>query len=229
MTESNNDNITLPQAIRKSAIGLAIFAFFTAGIISVTQFLTRENIQQNENAFEARLLLSLLPDKAYDPNTLLASAKTFSDADVSDTTLLNLGADESYYLAIGDSGEVDAVLLPVIAPEGYTEAIRLIVGIHPDGEVIGVRVTRHKETPGLGDKVDISKSDWITLFDNTSLVQPDEEDWQVKKDGGAFDQMTGATITPRAVVKAVKQSLQFFGQNKAALLSSSADTMENAS
>lgn len=100
----------------------------------------------------------------------------------------------------------------------------MVVGIHRSGELVGVRVTRHKETPGLGDGIEIAKSDWITAFNGKSLSQPALEGWAVKKDGGQFDQMTGATITPRAVVKAVKQSLQFFETNKAVLLANSTTT-----
>jgi electron transport complex protein RnfG len=107
-------------------------------------------------------------------------------------------------------GEPVAVILPVLAKEGYTGPIRLIVGIAPDGRILGVRVVEHKETPGLGDKIDIKKSDWILGFNGRSLGNPDQAGWQVKKDGGEFDALTGATITPRAVVKAVHAALMFF-------------------
>jgi electron transport complex protein RnfG len=117
-----------------------------------------------------------------------------------------------------NQGSVDAVILPVIAPQGYTEAIRLIVGIDASGTVIGVRVTQHKETPGLGDQIETTKSDWIYAFNQTSLRNPSLNQWLVKKDGGDFDQLTGATITPRAIVKAVKNSLEFFQANRALLL-----------
>lgn len=216
MTENEEKTLTMRDAIRQSAIGLAIFAFFTAGIISVTQYLTRDTIRENERAFEARLLLSILPE-GLEALEVLNSAKTFEESGIDSLALLNVPRSENYY-AIIPNGKVDTVILPVIAPEGYTEAIRLIVGIEADGTVIGVRVTRHKETPGLGDQVEISKSDWILSFNDKSLTAPDIEQWQVKKDGGDFDQLTGATITPRAIVKAVKNSLLFFEENKAALL-----------
>ena len=209
--------LTLSQAIRKSAIGLAIFAFFTAGIISVTQYLTKEAIVVNEKAFEARLLLSLLPE-GFEAEQLLESAQKFSQTNIQQLSLLNVSADEVFYRATNIAGELEAILLPVIAPEGYTEAIRLIIGVSPKGDVIGVRVTKHKETPGLGDQIELSKSNWILNFNGKSLISPEPEKWQVKKDGGEFDQLTGATISPRAVVKAVNHSLQFFELNKDVLL-----------
>ena len=135
-----------------------------------------------------------------------------------DSALLNIETSETFYRAFDAQNNVAGVLLPVVAPDGYTEAIRLIVGIDPNGRLIGVRVTKHKETPGLGDAVELSKSDWVLSFNGTSLKAPIESEWAVKKDGGAFDQLTGATITPRAIVSAVKRTLTFFEQNKAELL-----------
>lgn len=217
MTKTN-DTITIQESIRKSAIGLAIFAFFTAGIISVTQWLTKDTISENQRAFEARLLLSILPE-GFSAEQVLGSAKTFDDFNLDTEALLHVSSSEQFYLLEGQDGNIDTLLLPAVAPDGYTEAIRLIVGINTqDGSIIGTRVTQHKETPGLGDRVDVSKSDWIFNFNGKSMTNPSADQWRVKKDGGEFDQMTGATITPRAVVKAIKHTLEFFEQNKAALL-----------
>lgn len=104
------------------------------------------------------------------------------------------------------------------APNGYSGKIRLLVGIDRDGRVTGVRVVSHKETPGLGDYIDIGKSDWIKGFDGQSLERPDA--WRVRKDGGQFDYMAGATITPRAVVAAVARTLAFFHDYRAELAGS---------
>ncbi len=93
----------------------------------------------------------------------------------------------------------------------------MLVGIYNDGTLAGVRVINHKETPGLGDKIDASRSDWIKQFEGLSLENPSSAKWKVKKDGGAFDQFTGATITPRAVVRAVKGSLEYFKNHREAL------------
>jgi electron transport complex protein RnfG len=105
-------------------------------------------------------------------------------------------------------------VLSSIAPNGYNGEIKLLIGIKYNGELAGVRVISHKETPGLGDKIDAKKSDWILKFEGLSLTNPTESKWKVAKDGGEFDQFTGATITPRAIVEAVKKSLVFFQQHR---------------
>jgi electron transport complex protein RnfG len=103
-----------------------------------------------------------------------------------------------------------AVVLAPVAPDGYNGTIRLLVAIKMDGTLAGVRVIQHRETPGLGDAIEAERSDWILGFDGKSLNDPVQEKWKVKRDGGDFDQFTGATITPRAVVKAVNKALLYF-------------------
>jgi electron transport complex protein RnfG len=117
-------------------------------------------------------------------------------------------------------GKVVAVAFDTIV-KGYAGPIDVIVGINRDGELLGTRVLSHNETPGLGDKIEPEKNPWIFGFNGLSLSNPGESQWKVKKDGGYFDQFTGATITPRAVVKAVKLSLDFFQANKKLLLAES--------
>jgi len=116
------------------------------------------------------------------------------------------------------------VILQAIAPDGYSGAIHLLVGIHADGRVAGVRVIGHRETPGLGDKIELAKSPWIRSFEGKSLSSPEAEGWAVKKDRGEFDQFAGATITPRAVVGAVHRALQYFDAHKAELLATGGET-----
>ena len=115
------------------------------------------------------------------------------------------------------AGQPVALVISPIAPDGYNGSIKLLVGINSDGTLSGVRVVGHRETPGLGDAIDESRSGWIHIFDNKSLGNPLPERWKVKKDGGDFDQLTGATITPRAVVKAVRQALLYYRDNQEAL------------
>ena len=110
-----------------------------------------------------------------------------------------------------------AVLMIVTASGGYNGDIRLLIGIDTDGRVLGVRVISHRETPGLGDPIELEKSDWILGFNQKSLRQPEPPGWAVKKDGGQFDQFTGATISPRAVVKAVHNTLKYFAENQQSL------------
>lgn len=105
-----------------------------------------------------------------------------------------------------------------VAERGYAGAIRLLMAVDRDGTVLGVRVLKHQETPGLGDKIEVAKDDWITRFAGTSILSPVAARWAVKKDGGQFDQFAGATITPRAVVRAVKGGLEYFAANREAIL-----------
>lgn len=205
----------LLTSIRKNAVGLSLFAIVTAGVIAVAQTTTAERIKDNIRAAEARALNEIIPADAYD-NALLSDTLVLSEH--FDTRLLGPVADDARVYRARQSNQPVAVLLPVVAPDGYTTHIDMIVGIHPDGSVAGVRVVAHRETPGLGDKIERRKSDWIETFEGRSLTSPDADGWAVRKDGGDFDQFTGATITPRAVVAAVHRALQFFAANKDKLL-----------
>lgn len=205
----------LLTSIRKNAVGLSLFAVVTAGVIAVAQTTTAERIKDNIRAAEARALNEIIPADAYD-NALLNDTLILNE--YFNTQLLGPISDDARVYRARQGNEPVAVLLPVVAPDGYTTHIDMVVGIHPDGSVAGVRVVAHRETPGLGDKIERRKSDWIETFEGRSLTSPDAEGWAVKKDGGDFDQFTGATITPRAVVAAVHRALQFFVANQDKLL-----------
>ena len=126
-------------------------------------------------------------------------------------------------------GQPVAAAISAIAPDGYSGDIHIIVGVYASGEVAGVRVLLHKETPGLGDGIDVKKSDWILGFNGKSLNNPTLERWKVKKDAGDFDQLTGATITPRAIVSAVYKVLVFFQRNHAMLFeANTGDNMDTS-
>ena len=206
-------------SIRRNAIGLAIFAVVTAGAIAVTQVMTADRIAYNIKAAEARALNQILPASSYDNDLLNDTMDVDSRFN---QQLLGPLADNARIYRARNNGLVSAVILPAIAPDGYTTNIDLIVGINRDGSLAGVRVVAHRETPGLGDKIDTRKSDWILSFANKSLNNPTSEQWAVKKDGGDFDQFTGATITPRAVVRAVKRALMFCDMHKDLLLDNQA-------
>ncbi len=205
----------LISSIRRNAVGLAIFATVTAGAIATAQLLTAERIKQNIRMAESRALNQLVPTSSYD-NDLLNDTLTV-DSRFNQQLLGPLPENALIYRARND-GEVSAVILPAVAPDGYTTSIDLIVGVNRDGTLAGVRVVAHRETPGLGDKIEARKSDWITSFTGKSLQNPVAEQWAVRKDGGEFDQFTGATITPRAVVRAVKRALLFFDMHRDLLL-----------
>ena len=190
----------LSKSLSKSVLGLLLFALVTAGAVSTTRLLTAERIEDNRAQAAARLLTELAPSElGYQiqlDNPLLLDAAP------------ELGQANPFVAYLAYRNQQPALLLlPVIAPDGYTGNIELLVALHLDGEIRGVRVTRHLETPGLGDKIEVQKSDWIHSFAGRSLKDPQPSSWTVKKEGGEFDQFTGATITPRAVVRAIKRSL----------------------
>ncbi len=203
--------MALTAAIGKNGILLGIFAVITTAVIAGTYLGTRDQIRDNIRQAEARALLEIIPDDRHD-NQLLDDAYPIADAE-----LLGLREPKQYYLARQDGRSV-AAILPVTARDGYTGDIDLIVGVNRDGSIAGVRVLSHRETPGLGDKVEYRKSRWVDSFVGKSLENPGEAGWTVKKEGGKFDQFTGATITPRAVTHAVHRGLIYFQTNRSALL-----------
>ncbi|WP_271273594.1 electron transport complex subunit RsxG [Aliamphritea hakodatensis] len=198
------------NAIRNSAAGLGIFAVVTAGAIALTQISTEQRIADNIEAQQAKALYEIVPRTSID-NDLLNDTLTISKPALT-------GANEATVFRARRNGLVETVIMPVVAPDGYTGAISLIVGINRDDSLAGVRVLAHKETPGLGDKVELKKSDWILSFNGQHYDGEDDTEWAVKKDGGRFDQFTGATITPRAIVNATKAAVRYFRENKTALL-----------
>lgn len=205
----------LIKSIARNALGLGLFAMATAGLIAVTQQLTADDIRAQRQQAQAGALLEVIPE-GYHDNELLHDLFMVEAADALGLTSSATG----YRARQGD--EVAAVILPVVAPDGYAGPIRLIVGVDRDGMLLGVRVLEHKETPGLGDQIEARKSDWILGFEGRSLGNPPGEAWRVKKRGGHFDQFTGATITPNAVVTAVKDALQYFETHRRQLLSDQA-------
>ncbi|GAA0787091.1 electron transport complex subunit RsxG [Marinobacterium sediminicola] len=197
------------NSIRNNAIAIGLFAIVTSAVIAFTQLATKEKISHNKAEFQARALFEIVP-KSLDPD--LVEHKLTMKAP-------ELGQDEpiEVYQAIQD-GKVVSVLMPVIAPEGYSGDIEMLVGINADSSLAGVRVLSHKETPGLGDKIELSKSDWILSFDDQEMAMSGDDSWAVKKDGGRFDQFTGATITPRAIVGATARAIEFFRAHREYLL-----------
>jgi Na+-translocating ferredoxin:NAD+ oxidoreductase subunit G len=201
----------LAQSIRRGAVGLGLFAMVTAGVVGVTHSLTAKRIQDNRLASQYQALGQVIPAALHD-NDLLDGAVLLPAADP-------LGQPEPFTAwRARHAGQVSAVILPVVTPNGYSGDISLLVGIAADGSLTGVRVLAHRETPGLGDRIEARKADWIEQFTGLSLGNPPNEQWAVRPDGGTFDAFTGATITPRAVVGAVRRSLEYFAANRAMLL-----------
>ncbi len=197
-------------AMAAAAGALAVFAAVGVGLVALTEDATRQRIAANEKAFLLRTLNDVLPADRYD-NDL------FNDTvEVKDPELLGTQEPVTVYRAFRDSKPVAVIITPV-APDGYSGVIRLLVGIDVGGNITGVRVTAHRETPGLGDAIEAERSDWTLGFDGRSLGDPPMARWSVKRDGGEFDQLTGATVTPRAVVKAVRNALIYFDANRQSL------------
>lgn len=203
----------LGRSIRQNSAILGLFALATAGVIALIFQATAPRIADAQYRAAQKALLEIVPAQRHN-NDLLSDTITLKPAQ---REALGIKAEDTGYVARMDDTPV-AVILPSVAPDGYSGDIRMIIGINMDGTVAGVRVLNHRETPGLGDKLELAKSSWILGFNGRSLDNPETERWQVEKDGGEFDQFTGATITPRAVVRRVRDTLQFFEKQQTTLL-----------
>jgi electron transport complex protein RnfG len=194
------------RQILLSGVFLSLFAVVGTTLVALTEYSTSEAIVENERQVLLRNLYALLPRDRLD-NDIAADTLQLPASNL-------LGTDNtSTVYRARLLGEPVAAIFNSVAPDGYNGKIHLLVGIYIDGRLAGVRVVKHAETPGLGDAVEIRKSPWINDFAGKSLDNPTQERWRVKRDGGDFDQFTGATITPRAVVTAVGNTLLYYQQN----------------
>ncbi len=196
-------SLELNPDIFSAGVLLAVTALLGTALMVAVNLHSQPYIEKNEHDVLLKTLNSVLLENSYDNNI------------VEDTILLNEPAmfgshDPITIYRARKRGKPVAAVLNVTAPDGYSGPIALLVGIDYQGVVNGVRVVKHRETPGLGDAIEERRSDWIHNFDKKSLKNPSEQAWKVKRDGGQFDQLTGATITPRAIVKAVQKALLFY-------------------
>ena len=199
------------RTIFLSGIILGLFAIIGTALVGITHHATVEKIIDNERLALLRKLNQILPADKYDNDLLHTTIRIEADN--------RLGQKKSSIIYLAKQKEkISAMIFSVIAPKGYSGEIKMLVGINIDGSLAGVRVVSHKETPGLGDAMETEKSDWIFGFNGKSLNSPQERKWKVRRDGGVFDQFTGATITPRAVVQAVHLCLVYFDRHKKELL-----------
>lgn len=194
------------RQILLSGLFLWLFAVVGATLVALAEYASSEAIVENERRVLLRNLHALLPKDQLD-NDIAADTVRLPPS-----PLLGTEEESTAYRARLDDEPV-AVIFNSIAPDGYNGRIHLLIGVYVDGSLAGVRVVKHAETPGLGDGIEIRKSSWITGFDGKSLQNPAPERWAVKRDGGEFDQLTGATITPRAVVAAVRDTLLYYRLN----------------
>lgn len=201
--------------ILKSAAALGMVAIVGTTLLTGVDTLTADRIAAQERRVILEQLGQIIP-RNHD-NELLDDRIAFSD----EHHFPNGQQVTAYRARL--NGEPLAVVLKFNAVNGYNGNISLLVGINTDGTLRGVRVTAHKETPGLGDAIEVEKSDWINDFSGKSLKHPAPAEWAVRRDGGMFDQFTGATITPRAIVDAVKLALEYFDSNQAYLFDTAPD------
>jgi electron transport complex protein RnfG len=199
---------------------LAVFALAGGSLLALTYSSTRERIAENERAFTLRSLNEIVDTHRYD-NDLFTDMVLVTDRD-----LLGSKDPVPVYRA-RKNGQAVAAIIASQAADGYNGTIKLLVGIDADGSLAGVRITGHRETPGLGDGIELERSNWVLDFTGHGLGRPPIERWQVRRDGGDFDQFTGATITPRAVVRAVKNTLLYFDAHKDDLFSPLTQEVEN--
>lgn len=209
--------VTYKKRILITTSLLMLFAATGAALVGLTYTQTADNIKHNEQLTLLRKLNTIIPAETYN-NDFLHDTIT-----IQASNLLGTNEDTIAYRARYNDKKV-AVVFSSIAPNGYNGPIHLLVGVRTDGQLAGVRVVKHRETPGLGDAVSITHSDWILGFDDKSLTNPEDKHWKVKRDGGIFDQFTGATITPRAVVDAVHDALIYFETNQDMLFSKKPDS-----
>ncbi len=200
----------LARASIQSAINLGAFAIVGTAILASTFFLTHGEIVRSEQAEKLKLITQIVPKSLFN-NDIMHDVLA-----ISPSALLGTEENTTAYRARLD-GQPAAVILEAIAPDGYSGKISLILAVRANGELAGVRVISHKETPGLGDYIELPKSPWIKGFDGKARQAEKDGAWKVKKDGGQFDYMAGATITPRAVIKATHKVLLYFAENRAQL------------
>jgi electron transport complex protein RnfG len=205
---------SIQHTMTKNGLILAVFAIVTTGLIALTYFGTKDQIALQQQQKLLSILNAVIDESLYDNAIQLDCTLATS------TELLGSNQAQHIYRAT-KQGQAVAVAIETTAPDGYSGKIQLVVGITSsqpgEAKVTGVRILEHKETPGLGDKIDLRISNWVLDFDNQIYNAEIATNWAVKKDGGQFDQFTGATITPRAVVNAVKLSVEYYLANKATI------------
>lgn len=205
-----DDNAVPPKERRSIAIPAAtlaiIAAVLTAGLVTVA-VVTQDRIARNQQVWIKQHLDALVAPQSYDNDPLVDTIE------VAAPDLLGTSAPVTAY-RMRKSGAPVAVAIRSIAPDGYRGPLELLVAIAPDGTLIGVQVIRHNETPGLGDAFENRDADWLQRFRGLSLTNPPQQRWSVRRDGGDFDGFTGATITPRAIVKAIRRTLEFYRGNE---------------
>jgi Na+-translocating ferredoxin:NAD+ oxidoreductase subunit G len=197
------------RRVLRAALLLAAIGLLAAGLLAGLDALTRERIAEQRRALELRQLAAVMPKANFDNDPVQGRIAVQASR--------WLGRQEArvWRGRLGDAATL--LVVEATAPDGYSGDIDLLIGVLADGRVSGVRVLDHRETPGLGDRIEVERDAWITGFDRRSLGDPARERWTVKRERGDFDQFAGATVTPRAVVRAVARALAFVERHGEAL------------
>ncbi|MEE4245367.1 MAG: electron transport complex subunit RsxG [Kangiellaceae bacterium] len=198
------------QSMTKNSLILGAFALLSVGLIAIFNAATKSTIESEMQAKMARTLNDIVPSSQYN-NDVYHDCKILTGVDSL------LGTSESKVYRMRYNNNPIAAVFTAVAPNGYSGKIELLLGVYADQTLAGVRVIEHNETPGLGDKIELRKSDWMLQFKGLSLANTPSEQWKVTKDGGQFDAFTGATITPRAVLAAINKALLFSQQEASKL------------
>ncbi len=206
MKKTTHNRTRFRTTVAYQAILLGASTLIATTLLSIGNFATEDAIALRLEEDLKASISQVVPAKLYD-NDLLASSITETGE-----------RGNSLFVYQATKNNVVTAVIFEISENGYSGVIRSILAVRPDGRILGVRTLAHSETPGLGDKIEFAKDDWILGFDGLSIDDPPRDSWRVKKDGGHFDQFTGATITPRAVVKSVRTGLEFFEFKKHVLL-----------
>jgi electron transport complex protein RnfG len=198
--------LSIKTAVSRNSKILALFAIVCTAIVGLVHSLTKDQIVFQQQQDLLRNLNSIIAEDSY--NNVI-----YQDCLILPRAELSTANSQKVYRARNNETSI-AAAITTVAPDGYNGNIALLIAININGSVSGVRTLKHQETPGLGDKIEIRKSDWIKSFNTEKLASKNDSRWLVKKDGGMFDQFTGATITPRAVVKAVRNTVTYFNEHK---------------
>jgi len=199
---------TLMPAINKNAKILALFAIACTATVGLVHLFTKDRIEIQAQQQLIKQLSEIIQVDSHDNEMFEGNSS-------------DLLIDVIYRARLNNTPTAAAI--KTVAPDGYSGNIELLIAINVDGSVSGVRALTHKETPGLGDKIELRKSDWIEKFSGKKVLSDNDNRWAVIKDGGMFDQFTGATITPRAVVKTVRKTVDYFQVNQESIFTTASN------
>ena len=204
----------LTPAISKNSLILGLFAITCTAAVGLVNSYTKDRIEVQAQQQLIKQLNEIVAKNKHDN-------EMYRDCIEAPETSSNLFIDVIYRSRLNN--QPTAAAIKTVAPNGYSGNIELLIAVNTDGSVSGVRTLQHKETPGLGDKIELRKSDWITKFKGKKVLKNNDDRWAVTKDGGMFDQFTGATITPRAVVETVKKTVDYFKANQSQIFSTASN------